>query len=339
MNCKERVRAAIEHREPDVCPWCIGFTIPAAEKLAVHYGDPHFESKIGNHVVDIGPTPPDAWVEVQPDHWRDEFGVVWNREVDRDIGNVEFMPLAGGGLRGYKFPDPHDPRRYAHFFEQIKKNADRFVRGAVGFSLFERAWTLRGMEALLIDMVTEPAFVEALLGRITDHNLALIDEMCEYPIDAVHFGDDWGQQRGLIMGPACWRRFIKPCLKKMYSRVKSKGKFVTIHSCGDIREVLPDLIDLGLDCFNPFQPEVMDVEKVKREFGKHLAFFGGISTQKTLPYGKPADVRREVRRRIEVIGKDGGYICAPAHSIPKDVPVENMVALIEELHAQVPLVS
>jgi uroporphyrinogen decarboxylase len=138
----------------------------------------------------------------------------------------------------------------------------------------------------------------------------------------------------MIMGPRHWRRFIKPCLARMYGRIKSKGKFVSIHSCGDVEEVFADLIEIGLDMFNPFQPEVMDVEKVKRKYGKDLTFFGGISTQKTLPYGTPEDVRAEVRRRIGTIGKGGGYIAAPAHDIPGDVPVENMVALIEELKSQ-----
>ncbi|HUV38318.1 MAG TPA: uroporphyrinogen decarboxylase family protein [Planctomycetota bacterium] len=334
MTHKERVIRALEHKTPEVCPWCIGFTIPAARKMAEHYGDANFEARLGNHLATIEPGPPGRWVEVRPGFWRDEFGVVWNRTVDKDIGNPDEYPLADGDLDAFVFPDPDVDERYATLGEFCETHRDDFLMGSIGFSLFERAWTLRGMEQLLVDMVTEAPFVEALLEKIADWNLRVIDRMCAFPFDAIHTGDDWGQQHGLIMGPALWRKFIKPQVKRMYARSKSHGKFVSIHSCGDIREVLGDLVDIGLDMFNPFQPEVMDVEAVKREFGKHLTFHGGISTQRTLPYGTPGDVRAEVRRRIETIGADGGYVCAPAHAIPGDVPVENMVALVEELQSQ-----
>ena len=337
MTGKELVLASLRHEQPPTCPYRLSFTIPAAQKLAAHYGDPNFRARLQCSVVELETTPEGAWVEVKKDYWRDDFGVIWNRTVDKDIGNPE--PSLGGGvadLRTLTLPDPHDPRRYERFPAFCAENADRFLMGGIGFSLFERAWTLRGMENLLIDMATEPEFVDGLLDRIADWNLAVIDHLLEFPIDAVHLGDDWGQQRGLIMGPAHWKRFIKPRLKRMYERIKSKGKFVSIHSCGDIRLALPDLIDIGLDMFNPFQPEVMDVEKVKRKYGRHLTFHGGISTQKTLPYGKPDEVRAEVRKRIATIGKDGGYVCAPAHDVPGDVPLENLLALIDELQNQKP---
>lgn len=334
MTHKERVIGALRHEQPDVCPYDISFTIGAAAKMARHYGDEGFHDKLGCHIAMMAPVKPGAWVEVEPGYWRDQFGVVWNRTVDKDIGNPDAHVLESGDLKDVDWPDPHDPARYEPFDAFCRTHTDDFLVGGIGFSLFERAWTLRGMEDLLVDMVTNAAFVDALLERITEWNLAVIDHLCEHPLDAIHLGDDWGQQHGMIMGPAHWRRFIRPCLERMYARIKSHGKYVSIHSCGDIREVLGDLIDIGLDMFNPFQPEVMDVEEVKREFGKHLTFHGGISTQKTLPYGTPEEVRAEVRRRIETIGADGGYVCAPAHSIPGDVPVENMVALIEELQNQ-----
>jgi len=331
---KERVITALGHKQPDICPYNVSFTIPAAEKMARSWGHGAWRERIGGHIAMIEPTPPGAWVEIRPDYWRDQFGVVWNRTVDKDIGNPDNCLLADGRIDEVAFPDPHDPARYERLDAFCAEHADDFLVGAIGFSLFERAWTLRGMEQLLVDMVTDAAFVERLLERITDWNLACIDHMCDYPFDAVHFGDDWGQQHGLIMGPDYWRKFIKPCVARMYERVKSKGKFVSQHSCGDVYGVLGDLIDIGLNIFNPFQPEVADVAAVKKEYGKHLTFHGGISTQRTLPYGSPEGVRAEVRRLIETVGKDGGYIAAPAHDIPGDVPVENMVAMIEELQNQ-----
>ncbi|MCX7041072.1 MAG: hypothetical protein NT005_18315, partial [Spirochaetes bacterium] len=116
-----------------------------------------------------------------------------------------------------------------------------------------------------------------------------------------------------------------------YGLVKAKGKRVFIHSCGRVDELFPDLIEVGVDVFNPFQPEVMDVEEVKRRYGGELTFFGGISTQKTLPYGTVAEVKDEVRRLVDRVGRDGGYIAAPAHDVPKDAKSENIAAMIEVL--------
>ena len=116
--------------------------------------------------------------------------------------------------------------------------------------------------------------------------------------------------------------------------VKSKGKRVFIHSCGKVDELFPDLIESGLDVFNPFQPEVMDVYEMKKRYGEQLSFFGGISTQKTLPYGTVQQVKDEVRRLLDTIGKNGGYIASPAHDIPKDAKPENIAAMIEALQGQ-----
>lgn len=201
-------------------------------------------------------------------------------------------------------------------------------------SLFERAWTLRGMENILMDMVLNPDFVEELLDRILDWNLAIIEQAAQYDIDGCRFGDDWGQQQGLIMGPKLWRKFLKPRLAGMYERVREKGRSAFIHSCGDVREIFPDLIEIGVNVFNPFQPEVMDVYEMKKKYGTELCFYGGLSTQRTLPYGTPHDVGGEARRLMKEIGVGGGYILGPAHSIPKDVPLENMLALIEMVQSQ-----
>lgn len=330
MTPRERALAALRHEQPDQTPFSLGFTVPAYQKLVNYYGSDAPLHALGNCLAALeAKVPGEAWVEVRPNFWRDEFGVVWNRTIDKDIGNVEFYQLPERSLAGYTFPDPHDPRRTAHFEEQIRANPDRLIVCNIGFSLFERAWTLRGMENLLIDMAEAPAFVDELLDAITEYNLGIIEEACRYPIDAVMFGDDWGSQRGLLMGPAKWRRFIKPRLQRMYGAVKQAGRFVFIHSCGAVAELFPDLIEIGLDCFNPFQPEVMDVYALKREYGQDLTFYGGVSTQRTLPYGTPDDVRQEVRRLCAEIGRGGGYICAPAHAVPGDVPVENLIALIE----------
>ena len=332
MLPRERVITALEHREPDIVPWNVTFTIPAAEKMREHFGD-EFPGCLGNHLALIEPQTPEAWTRLGGDTWRDEFGVEWDRSVDKDIGVPQNRVLPERSLGGLELPEIENGR-FDRLLGFCEENAARFRIGALGFSLFERAWTLRGMAELFVDMIEAPGFVDGLLDAICDWNVRVVRRMCDYEIDAVHFGDDWGSQRGLMMGPRHWRRFIRPRLERMYGEAKERGKRVFCHSCGDVRAVLPDLMELGLDCFSPFQPEVMHPGETKDLYGERLGFWGGISTQKTLPYGSPEDVRREVRSRIERIGRGGGYILAPAHDIPKDVPLENMLALLNAVREE-----
>jgi uroporphyrinogen decarboxylase len=135
------------------------------------------------------------------------------------------------------------------------------------------------------------------------------------------------------MGPRTWHQFIYPVLKRMYGFVRDAGKYVMIHSCGDVDELFDDLIEIGLNCFNPFQPEVMDVSGLMERYRGRLAFHGGLSTQRTLPYGSPDDVRAETRALL-ARGRAGSYIFAPAHDVEGDVPLENMLAFIEVVQGQ-----
>lgn len=333
LTPRARVQQAMRHQQPDRVPWQFEFTVPARRKLQAYYGVEDLAPILDNHLSAYEALSPDAWQEVRPNYWRDEFGVVWNRTIDKDIGIVDSYQLQERSLAGYTFPDPSDPRRYAGLPAFIAAHADRFRIVNIGFSLFERAWTLRSMPELMIDMLEAPAWVDELLTAITAYNLGIIERVVQYDIDAVMFGDDWGGQQGLLTGARLWRRFLKPHLKQMYQAVKQAGKLVFIHSCGKVQELFPDLIELGLDCFNPFQPEVMNPYEIKRQFGRHLAFYGGMSIQRILPYGTPQEVRDEARRLMDEIGRDGGYIIAPSHAMPGDIPVENMVALIETVHA------
>ncbi len=334
MNRRERVAAAIGHRQPDKTPYHISFTVPAREEMARWYGDPSFETSLGNCLLLLETEPKNSWRRVQGEVWEDQFGVQWDRTIDADIGTVCNSPLTAENVRAYPFPDPLDPSRFEDWGALLARRSDSFVIANLGFSLFERAWTLAGMETVLMAMADDKSFLNDLLDRILDFNLKLIDKACSFPIDAMRFGDDWGQQRGLIMGPILWRELIGPRVRQMYSLAKSKGKRVFIHSCGKVDELFPDLIDSGLDVFNPFQPEVMDVYEMKKRYGDRLSFFGGISTQKTLPYGTVQQVKDEVRRLLEAIGRNGGYIASPAHDIPKDAKPENIAAMIEVLQAQ-----
>jgi uroporphyrinogen decarboxylase len=329
---RDVVRMVLEHKRPPYVPWHFGFTKEALEKLQNHFGTKDIEPFLDNHFVGLGEQM-GYFTDIGNDRFQDVFGVVWDRSVDKDIGNVEGCILNTPSLDGYEFPDPLDERYFENIPGRLEKYPDRFRLYHVGFSLYERAWTLRGMENLLTDFIVNPEFVHLLLGTIADYNIAQAKKALSYDIDAVYFGDDWGQQHGLIMGPAIWKEFIYPQLKRMYAAVRDAGKFVIIHSCGDVDELFDDLIEIGLNCFNPFQPEVMDTEHLMGQYRGRLSFHGGLSTQKTLPYGSTDDVRNESKKLIE-IGSAGDYIFAPAHDVEGDVPLENMLAFIQEAQKQ-----
>jgi uroporphyrinogen decarboxylase len=334
MNHKQRVVISLSHHRPDRVPHHISFTVSARQRMAEYLGDRDFEAHLDNSLSVISLRKAAPWRQVKSAVWEDEFGVQWDRSIDRDIGVVCNRVVTPDNLKEYRFPDPALPSRYEPLIKAVETDRDRFVVANFGFSLFERAWTLAGMEEVLMNMVAQPAFVHDLLDRILAYNTQVIDRLCTYDIDAVLFGDDWGQQTGLLMGLERWREFILPRIRVMYQQVKSAGKAVMCHSCGKVQELLPDLIDAGLDVFNPFQPEVMDVYETKRQFGSLLSFYGGISIQRTLPYATPQQVKDEVRRLLDEIGRDGGYIAAPSHAIMGDAKPENIMAMIETLALQ-----
>lgn len=334
MTNREQVISSIEHRQPDRIPYNIGFTQPAYAKYAAYCGDERFADRLNNCLTVLSTEPLDAWQEVRPQVWRDEWGVEWDRHVDPDIGVVCNRVVTPANVHVFPVPDPADPSRYAAFSDVIRRSQDQFIVANIGFSLYERAWTLAGMEEVMMAMVVDKRFVHLLLDRILEVNLGVIERACSFDIDAMLFGDDWGQQTGLQMGAALWREFIKPRVAQMYAAVKARGKRVFIHSCGKVDELFPDLIECGLDVFNPFQPEVIDVEEAKRKYGRDLTFYGGISTQRILPYATIQEVKDHVRRLLDVVGKDGGLIAAPAHAIPGDARPENIEAMMEVLDNQ-----
>lgn len=192
-----------------------------------------------------------------------------------------------------------------------------------------------GMEKTMINMHLEPALIEAALARLEAFYMAYYSrffKVLEGRVQIFAMGDDFASQSGMMISPEHWRRFLKPVYRKIFALAKSHGFFVWLHACGAIREVLPDLVEIGLDVWETVQTHLPgnEPEVLKREFGRDITFFGGISTQTTLPFGSTDDVRREVRERIAVLGENGGYICGPDHRLKEDVPVENIGALFDE---------
>lgn len=335
MTRRETVIAALAHEETPVVPYHAEFTQQEYEKMVRYTGDKNFYEKYGGylHYMQYWGYPEERADKSM--HFTDDFGVTWNRSgADKDIGVVNEPVMPEPDITLYPAPVLREKRIRAECERLLATREDKFCFAGIGFSMFERLWSYVGMENALIYMLTEKEFVNALLDKICDFNLKVIDIINEYPFDGVYFGDDWGQQRGMIMGAPLWRELIKPRMARMYERAKKNGKFILQHSCGDVEEVFDDLIEIGLDCYQTFQPEIYDVEKVKKKYGDRLAFWGGISTQRALPEKTPGELREIIKETLSVMRKGGGYILAPTHAVPQDVPPENVIAMLEAFKNQ-----
>jgi uroporphyrinogen decarboxylase len=336
MTKKERVKTAIAHRETDLVPYQVNCLSAAEKKLREYFGETDLDEIIGNHIAMFEPSFYSLFKTeiLGKDKFKDAFGAKWEIKPGEDIGTVVEYPLKEASLKGYSFPDPEKVMELDNIPSFIEKNNDKFIIGAMGFSLYERAWILRGIEPILTDFLANPLFIAELFENIINFNLVVIKRLCQFPVDAFHFGDDWGQQNGLLIDPDLWRRFFKKPLKKMYDAVHDSGLPVSIHSCGDITDIIPDLIDIGVNIISPLQAEALDFTFLKKEYGKYISFWGGISTQKTLPFGTPDEVRAEIREKTAILAKDGGYILAPSHELQGDIPIENILAFIDEAQKQ-----
>jgi uroporphyrinogen decarboxylase len=207
------------------------------------------------------------------------------------------------------------------------------IRGPYWMPLFCTVCDLVGMEEAMVWMIGRSLLFEAVLEQVFARTLAYCERFlaaCGDSLDILYLGDDFATQRGMMISPAHWRLYLKPRYARLFELGKRAGKFVWFHACGDITPVLPDLIDIGVDVWETVQLHTlpMSATQLKREFGRHLTFFGGINTQR-LPFASPADIEEEVERCIRALGQGGGYICGPDHHIKPDVPVANTLALFD----------
>lgn len=354
MDSRERSIAAINHQQPDRPPLYVSLTPQIAKALSELNGVPyeapidamessrisHMEllTGMGVDLVAIAPTAaPSAPTRTLPDgRIINEWGMVF-----REVGIYEEFdefPLAGASvaedIKAYPFPDPHAPGRY----DIAREMKDRYgnshgVIGNVETMFFELSWYMTGYEKFLMDLVTEAEYLPHLMDRIMHYIIDAGKVLLDMGVDILWCGDDFGGQNGMLIDPLTWRSQIKPRIRFMFEEFRKVQPDIKIawHSCGSILPIIPDFIELGLDILNPIQPlaKGMDAEFLKREYGKDLSFFGGIDVQELLPMGSPQMIKDEVRRRIDILGKNGGYIIAPAHNIQADTPLKNILAFFE----------
>lgn len=238
-------------------------------------------------------------------------------------------------LKTFPWPQPDwwDFSSLPDAIRQLDPRRELYLRFRIG-SVFELAWQIRGMQEFLMDLASMPAIPHYIMERMTDvhvENLKRVLEVAGDQLDMVYFYDDVATQRSLMISPAMWRDYVRPCHARIIEVAHKFDKPVMYHCDGAIAALIPELIDLGINVLNPIQPDSpgMEAERLKRDFGDRLTFHGGVDIIKTLPRGTPEEVRSEVRERIRVLGKDGGYIMCSSHHIQSDTPVENILTMYD----------
>jgi len=331
MSKRDLVIGQIEHRETDAVPYTLGFEEGVTEQLVAYFGDDTPLRALDDAIRRV-PTPNLVVPNDAPERYTDPYGTLWR--LDRRPYHLETPALPGATLEGYTFPDLDALYTDAWREEAVAACAalsDHFTVAGFGFGVFERTWALRGFENALMDAAGDPEFYEELVERVAEHQLGILERLLTLPVDGIMFADDWGYQRGVLLGEARWRRFIKPHLARMYSRAHEAGKYTLSHCCGSVVDVMPDIIEIGLDVLESVQPEArgMNPYELKRQFGAHIAFWGGLGSQSTIPFGTPQEIKAEVACLRREMSRGGGYILAPAKSLQPGTPVQNAAAVVE----------
>lgn len=344
---RETVFQAIGHIQPETVPYTLGFESEVdarlnedsdvEARLDAYYGAPDWRKRLKRFMTGVGAVDTDLKTKLAEGRVLDAYGGIWR--TDRLPWHLETPPLKEANFDGYTFPSPqvfYRPDWKENACSTIAANPDTFIVGNLGWGLFERSWNLRGFENILTDVIDHPDFFEEALDRIMNLYLDFVDYTCELPIDGILFGDDWGDQRGVIIGPARWRKFLKPRWAKIYQRVHQHGKIVMHHSCGSVAAIMPDLIEIGIDVLESVQPEAagMNPYELKKKWGDKMTFWGCLGSQSLIPFGTPDALRAEISRLRREIGRGGGFILSPAKPLRQETPTENAVAIVEGFAAE-----
>lgn len=287
-------------------------------------------------------TPNRMWRQETPDGTSYDLWGHVIRIVENPTGAYEeyaVWPLAEAAslddLKAYPWPEPDwwDFSTLPEVIHQMNTDAEHHIRFRIG-SVFEVGWQLRGLQEMLMDLVLQPEIPKYIMERLTDvyvENTRRVLEIAGDRIDLVYFYDDVATQNGLMISDAMWREFIRPCHARLVEVAQKHGVPVMYHCDGAIYPLVGELIEMGVSVLNPVQADAagMEPQRLKDQFGDRLSFHGGIDIIKTLPRGTPDDVRAEVRERVHVLGRDGGYIMASSHHIQSDTPLENVFAMYE----------
>jgi uroporphyrinogen decarboxylase len=346
VTLRDSVKKAFRFEEVRPTPYTVWYDQDAQDKLNLYYGCSDWQTMIQDHILRID-------LDWRPKRYIDEkrfvdiHGTLW--QEGKPLHLVEPV-LKEPSLEGFNVPhygpfvkkEPAVKEKEDQLFgrmvysygetRRVLEKAGETVFKVVSYGpgLLESAWMIRGYEEFFSDLVLEPAFAHELLDVLAERQLEVVGSLSDLTCDAIMVIDDFGDQRGIMIGPQRWRDFIKPRLARIYDGIHKIGKMTFHHSCGSVFDIIPDLIDTGLDVLQSLQPEAMPVYAIKKRYGQHICLWGGLGTQRLLPFGTPEEVRAEVRKLKQELGKGGGYVFSSSKPIMGDVPVENAVALIEE---------
>jgi len=367
MTSKQRLLKALNHEEVDRVPLDLGstnvttITWPAYVKLKNYLG---VNKGTNIEIVDtvqqlvkpeekiltvLGIDTRSIWlkksgskkVEREEESWyEDEWGILRKKATGSWYFDVVISPLKKADIKDlekFNWPDPDKPESFKGLKEEAEKlyQDGRYpiVVDPTGSIPFQNAQLLRGFDTFLVDLVLNQKFAEVLMDRLLHFQIRLLDNLFKQIgnyIDIIKVADDLGTQKGPLISPQLYRKLIKPRHLQLISFIKKRTKAkVFFHSDGGIYPFIEDLIELGVDILNPVQVSArgMNPKKIKKDFGESLCFWGGIDTQKVLPYGSIKDVEEEVKKRIDELAPGGGYILSPAHNIQPDVPAENVYTM------------
>lgn len=310
MQPKENLWRALTHQDPAYVPYRrLDGTIAGLHRMQYRGSRPVVQGETDRWGV--------TWSAGTP------AGAEWEPEIQ---GYPVHHPLPGlDDLPHYAFPDGNDPQLTAGLLDGVPRD-EKLVAGEIYFPLFDRASLLMGMQMLFEAMIDRPADVRELFRRIADYQIGVIRQYLAMGVDIVRFAEDYGAQHSLLVSPRHWRALIKPELARMFAVAKEDGALVWLHCCGHVMEIIPDLIEIGLNVLDPVQVRANDQAAVKRLYGDRLCIMGGMDTQYLLATATPDEVTEEVRARIALLGPGSGFILAPDTLIP--VPEANYRAYL-----------
>ena len=344
MDRRKIVLGTIRGEKTAYTPYHFDLTMKMTDRLGEYYGlgRDDVEDFIGNHFLYLSVGSPEGTGGYRDtagneayrgigggEVFRDEFGVSWDVSGNYNVGDWGMTGVAVKDLEfsGYEFPDGKGEGRFTNAVALMEKYPGRLnvmmVKGP-----FVQGWEITGMDDFLVGMAAEESKIEWVLEKTTNYILNIIEAIPD-GVDAVRVLDDWGMQSGLLFSKTMWKKLMYPRLMEIGDAIRKRGMLFMHHSCGDTAELFPYFVDLGIEVYDPMQPEALDIACIKKQFGKDIALFGGLGSQSTIPRGSPADVVKEARETHALLGEGGMYIMGPAGSVPTEAPIENVVALVD----------
>lgn len=348
MQGRDRVLAALDGKMPDRVPCALNFYRVSLDDVA----PPHYDwmSLVDVQFVSMPPSPEEEALRqmARPHPIDTRLGSFEQQATYRRWSYRPEDPPARNPLErvtsleeivAFPFPDVLAPYHVEGLRKQVVTlhRAGKAAGGNLphlGGELFEAAWRLRGLESFLLDLLERPSWVAYLLDRLVDLAVRNAETLARAGIDVLSLDDDVGAPVTMMIGPATWQRYFKPRMATIIeaARAVNPELRVIFHSDGTFAPIIPDLIDIGVNGINPLQPEHMDAAAIRAEFGPVLAFWGTVGYQTTFSFGSPEEIRREVRMRIETLGRSG-LVLSPAYDLGEpDIPWENVVAFLEAVH-------